>query len=266
MSRTMNQPQNWITVTESQYPWEREALAFVRDRFPTHEPYRAWSNFEFIADDGSINEVDLLVCTPQGFFLIEIKSLKGRVFGDAGTWTWDQDGRLTTTDNPVILANTKAKKLRSLLQRQQACKKKGRLPFLEVLVFCSAPDVRCELQGTARYRVCLRDREQDGDQPARPGIMAAIKRRECPGLDPQPKGLCDRPTVKVISQAMEQAGIRPSQRHRKVSDYVLDHLIEEGPGYQDWQATHTRLTDVKRRVRIYTIQPGHRRGICFPAT
>jgi hypothetical protein len=55
----MNTPPNWVAVTESQYIWEREALAFVRDRFPNHEPYRAWSNFEFIADDGSINEVDL---------------------------------------------------------------------------------------------------------------------------------------------------------------------------------------------------------------
>ena len=68
----MNTPPNWVTVTESQYIWEREALAFVRDRFPNHEPYRAWSNFEF----GSINEVDLLVCTPhadieqpQGFLI-----------------------------------------------------------------------------------------------------------------------------------------------------------------------------------------------------
>ncbi len=78
MLHIMNMPQNWITVTESQYPWERDALEFVRNQFPTHEPYRAWSNFEFIADDGSINEVDLLVCTPQGFFLIEIKSRSGR--------------------------------------------------------------------------------------------------------------------------------------------------------------------------------------------
>ena len=61
--------------------------------FPTHEPYRAWSNFEFIADDGSINEVDLLLFTPQGFFLIEIKSRPGRLFGDAGTWTWEHEGQ-----------------------------------------------------------------------------------------------------------------------------------------------------------------------------
>ncbi|MHC4176995.1 MAG: BREX system serine/threonine kinase PglW, partial [Planctomycetota bacterium] len=253
----MANPKNWITVAESRYPWERDALEFVRRRFPSHEPYRAWSNFEFIADDGSVNEVDLLVFTPQGFFLIEIKSRPGRLSGDAGTWTWQTpDGKLITTDNPLILANTKAKKLRSLLHRQKACKKTGPLPFIEALVFCSALDLQCDLQGTARFRVCLRDREKDGETPAQPGILAAIRRRECRGLDPQPKGQHDRPTAKVISQALDQAGIRPSQRHRKVSDYVLDHIVAEGPGYQDWEATHVQLPDAKRRVRLYLVRTG----------
>ena len=84
---------NWICVTESSFACEQEALEFVRAQFPTHEPYRAWTNFEFIADDGSINEVDLLVFTPHGFFLVEIKSRPGRLFGDAGAWTWDTKGR-----------------------------------------------------------------------------------------------------------------------------------------------------------------------------
>src|SRR5215510_8172649 len=143
----MGNANNWTTIAESQFPWERDALDFVRQHFPSHEPYRAWSNFEFIADDGSINEVDLLVFTPQGFFLIEIKSRLGRLFGDAGTWTWETDGSLSTVDNPLIVANLKAKKLRSLLQRQKVCQKKGSLPFLEALVSCSAPDLNCELQG-----------------------------------------------------------------------------------------------------------------------
>ena len=42
----------WQAITESEFPWERDALAFVRDRLPDHDPYRVWSNFEFIADDG----------------------------------------------------------------------------------------------------------------------------------------------------------------------------------------------------------------------
>ena len=110
------QPPLWTEATPSQYPWEREALAFIRARLPDHEPYRAWSNFEFIAGDGSVNEVDLVVLTKKGFFLVEIKSRPGRVDGDASTWTWNQDGRRTTVDNPLLLANRKAKKLKSLLE------------------------------------------------------------------------------------------------------------------------------------------------------
>ncbi len=247
---------NWLSVSESKFAWECEALEFVRSQFPAGEPYRAWSNFEFIADDVSINEVDLLVFTSQGFFLVEIKSRSGRLFGDAGTWTWQTDGALKTVDNPYHLANSKAKKLRSLLQRQKACKVKGQVPFIDALVFCSAPGLNCELSGTARSHVCLRDRPEESDRPARPGIMAAILRRECAGLDPFAKGVHDRPTLKMVLQAMEQAGIRPSQRSRKVSDYVLDQLINEGPGYQDWQATHATLKNVRRRVRIYNVRTG----------
>ena len=159
-------------------------------------------------------------------------------------------------DSPLIAANLKAKKLASLLQRQKAFQKKGRLPFIEALVFCSAPDLLCELQGNGRLRVCLRDREAEGDKPARPGILAATMRRDCPGLDPLPRGTHDRPMAKIVSQAMEQAGIRPSQRHRKVSDYVLEQLVGEGPGYQDWQAVHSQVADSRRRVRLYLVRSG----------
>ena len=141
----MSAAKNWITYTESKYPWERDALDFLRSRFPAHEPYHAWANFEFIADDGSINEVDLLLFTSQGFFLVEIKSHPGRLLGDAGTWTWETDNKRSTVDSPLIAANLKAKKLRTLLQRQKACQKKGPLPFIEPLVFCSAPDLECDL-------------------------------------------------------------------------------------------------------------------------
>ena len=107
-------------------------------------------------------------------------------------------------------------------------------------------------------RVCLRDKEKAAvsEKPARPGILAAILRRECPGLDVTPRGTHDRPMAKVLSQAMEQAGIRPSQRHRKVSDYTLDHLVGDGPGYQDWQATHVQVAESKRRIRLYLVRTG----------
>ncbi len=126
----------WKTITSSSFPWEQEALEFVRERLPDHDPYRAWSNFEFIAEDGSINEVDLLVLTPQGFFLVEIKSRPGVISGDMMTWVWSKDGKVFTDDNPVLLTNRKAKKLASLLKKQSACRN-IQFPYLEALVFSS---------------------------------------------------------------------------------------------------------------------------------
>lgn len=61
----MAKSNNWTTASESKFAWERDALDFVREQFPERDPYRAWANFESIAYDGSVNEVDLLVFTPQ---------------------------------------------------------------------------------------------------------------------------------------------------------------------------------------------------------
>jgi Nuclease-related domain len=111
---------HWIAVAESAFPWEMAALRYLRERLPEQEPFRAWANFEFVADDGSINEVDLLVVSLYKIYLVEIKSRPGRVWGDTSTWTWTHEGHTSTDDNPLLLTNRKAKKLKALLQRQKA--------------------------------------------------------------------------------------------------------------------------------------------------
>ena len=145
-------------ITPSRYEWERRGLDFIRARFPTHDPYRAWPNFEFQAADGAIYEADLLVLTKQGFWLKKLKANPGRVAGDTGTWIGTHNNRRFSDDNPVLLANRKAKALAALLGQQPACRK-GQLPWLDALVFLSDPDIQCDLRGPARHRVCLTDRE-----------------------------------------------------------------------------------------------------------
>jgi len=243
---------NWTTVTESKFPWEREALEFVRAGFPTHEPYRAWSNFEFIADDGGIYEVDLLVLSKAGFWLVECKGWPGRVGGDAGTWTRQHDGRLHTEDNPRLLANRKAKALAALLRKQSALSK-VRCPWLESLVFLSADDLHCDLTGTARQGVVLRDRPPAGDNPGQKGILAALLERDAPGIEKDQRDTIDITVAKALSRAMDQAGIRPSQRARRIGDFILGELLLDGPGYQDWLARHTVVENFSCRVRQYTV-------------
>jgi hypothetical protein len=50
-------------ATTGGYAHEREALEFLRDILPDRDPIYLYSNFEFIADDGSVNEIDALVVT-----------------------------------------------------------------------------------------------------------------------------------------------------------------------------------------------------------
>jgi serine/threonine protein kinase len=189
----------------------------------------------------------LLVFGPQGLFLIEIKGNPGTLMGDTHTWTWQHAGHQKVVDNPLFLANQKAKKLASLLQRQRAFEKL-RVPFIEPLIFCSAESLQCQLQGNARFHVCLRD------QSNHPGIMAALKSRQCPGLSEQARGTFDRPMAKAVSRGLDQIGIKPSHRSRRVGDYDLQDVIDQGPGYQDFLGKHVAIKDTVRRIRIYQVQ------------
>lgn len=244
----------WTQVTPSNFPWELEALAFLKARLPDHEPYRAWANFEFILD-GTIGEVDVLVVSPKGIFLVEIKSWPGVLRGDAGTWRTTRPGgaRERSDDNPLLLTNRKAKRLKSLLSRQPAFRGQ-QLPFIAPLVFLSNPELDVLLDPSARDGVAGLGKDDDGkpiQAGALPGVIDVISR-----ITPQEHAALqrrriDKPMAKRIATAFEQAGIRPSQRSRKVGDLKLGTLLDEGPGYQDFAAVHPRVSHAHRRVRIY---------------
>lgn len=239
-------------VSESLHPWENEALDWARQAIPKDEDCWAWSNFTFIACDGSINEVDLLILTRAGFFLVEIKSRPGILRGDAGRWEWEVDGRtLPPIDNPVKLTDLKAKRLGSLLKGQPTFR--GKLvPYVEPLVFCSAPGIKCELQNEAASYVCFRD-------PLQPGIVDAVTTRNCFGLTPHAKGAGSPKMGRLVTQAMKEAGIRQSLGDLTYGSYVIKQLIDEGPGYQDWFAQHVGSSTV-RRVRRYLVHTQASRG------
>ena len=235
---------HWIEITPSEYAWEREALRYLRSRLPDGDPFRAWSNFEFIAGDGSINEVDLLLVSLHYVYLVEIKSWRGAVAGDQSTWRRTLEGRTFLTDSPLLLANRKARKLASLLKAQPALAKL-RAPFVEPLVFLS--QAQCRLQGLARTGVYLSENHTRAGEPSIVDVLSGAA-----GFDPRrPPPRVDRPLARAFARAMEQAGIHPSQRRQRVSDYALRRLLLETDAWQEWEAEHVALPASKRRVRIY---------------
>jgi serine/threonine protein kinase len=237
-------PPRWLAMNESEYPWEREALGYLCEHLPNYDPWHAWANFEFIDDVGKVNEVDVLVLSPRGLFLIEIKSRPGNITGDAGTWTWNTEGRLYSRDNPIILANRKAKRIKGLLQRQSSIvKSKLRLPYVQELIFLSAQHVRCDkLPEVLRQNVYRRGRPGDVKDD---GIIAALL-----GNEDAARPAVTRELGRAIGRAMGEAGIRPSQRHKKVGDYELGKMLAEGDTWQDFDGKHVSAK-VHRRIRIY---------------
>ena len=244
----MKQPR-WTAVSQSSFEWEREALEFVRTRLPDNDPWRAWSNFEFIDDEGRVNEVDLLVLTPAGLILIEIKSRPGTVRGDALNWTWTTEGRPITTDNPLPLANRKAKRLASVLNHgaQRGGVRGPRAPkvWIEPLIFLSGVRQKPVLDIGTEMRVALRGAPGN---PEDLGIIGMLLRAEQLGFDR--RGSVDSAMARHVVRALEEAGIRAPGRGRRVGDYELSQLLTEGENWQDFAAKHA-ATGVERRVRVY---------------
>ena len=237
----------WTTVQESEYPWERAALAYLKELLPEAEPFRAWSNFEFIGTDGSINEVDLLVISRHRIFLVEIKSAPGKVEGDAGTWTWRDKRHVRTMDNPLLLANRKAKKLKSLLAQQPAVKRaRLRVPYVEAVVFLSNRGLTCALGGPARQGILLRD---DAPNDGYPTVGPVLRGER--GIGSARSSGIDARDAHVLARALDEAGIRPSQAQRRVGDYVLKQLLRETDVYQDWEGQHVSFEGSRRRIRVY---------------
>ncbi|MFZ7337841.1 BREX system serine/threonine kinase PglW [Comamonas jiangduensis] len=237
----------WQVIAESNFSWERDALEWLRTHLPDRDPWHVWTNFEFIDDEGKVNEVDALVLSPAGLFLVEIKSRPGVLRGDAHSWTWTTDGRTSTYDNPLILANRKAKRLASLLRRQSAIlKAKVRLPFVEPAIFLSSSSLACKLEGLAKSATYQHGRPGSLDDP---GIVGALSK----GITTHAIVPVDAVQARAISRAILEAGIRPSNKHRQVGDYNLVKLVAEGDGYQDWEASHVSVGTIQRRIRIYTV-------------
>ena len=233
----------WQIVTKSAFEWERNALNFIRERLPDEDPYAAWSNFDFLADDGRIYEVDLLILVPRGLYLIEIKSTPGTLEGDAYTWTWTTpEKRLHTVENPLLLANRKAKALASLLRRQKVSAKSS-VPFITAIAYCSANGLKIDLKDNAALNVYV-------SEPGSPGIIGFLT-----GSPATAQAHVNSETARAVAQAMRAAGVRQSSQARKVGQYVLEKQLGDGPGYQDWLAPHPTLEKVQRRIHLYPIRP-----------
>ncbi|HEX6968759.1 MAG TPA: BREX system serine/threonine kinase PglW [Micromonosporaceae bacterium] len=263
----------WTTITPSQFAHEREALAHIQRLLPDAEPYRAWSNFTFTAQTGHPYEVDLLVVGPAGLYLIEIKSLTGRLISSGSNWVlFGPNGATRTFDNPLHLADAKAKRLRSLLEaaaRQQGFRKP--IPFIKAAVFLAKPGLLVELSEHHLHGVYGPEPEP-GQTVGADGGPESGQAHDGPGsrrrvtLPPIWSALISRPPQderhlvtaelsRALPKLLATVGIARSRRHYQIGAWELEpRPFDVGPTWQDHLARHRELPHEHRRVRIYLVE------------
>lgn len=241
----------WTTITPSQFTHEREALAYVQTLLPDTEPYRAWSNFTFTAQTGHPYEVDLLVAAPGGLYLVEIKSWSGRLTSSGSNWLLHGPNGTRTFDNPLHLADAKAKKLKSLLQ-VAASRRRGqpvRIPFVQAAVFLSKPGLTIELSEHHLHGVY-------GPEPVagRDGKLDPITSLLLRQPDDERRRVT-REVSAALPDLLADVGIARSRRHYQVGAWELEtRPFDVGPTWQDHRARHRDLEREHRRVRIYLVE------------
>lgn len=242
----------WTTITPSEFAHEREALAHIQELLPDTEPYRAWSNFTFTAQTGHPYEVDLLVAGPGGLYLIEVKSLTGRLTSSGSNWILTGPGGTRVFDNPLHLADLKAKRLRALLEAAaRQTRIAVRIPFIQAAVFLAKPGLQIELSEHHLHGVY-------GPEPApgRPpgplppiwsGLLSRPPRDERQRLTPQ--------MSRALPDLLAAVGIARSRRHYQIGAWELEpRPFDVGPTWQDHHARHRELEREHRRVRIYLVE------------
>jgi Nuclease-related domain len=236
----------WKEINSSAWAHERAGLRHVKILLPDADPYFAWANVEFLATDSSVNEIDLLVLTPSGLHLIELKHWQGEISGDGSRWrVRSPNGRTRYEDNPLILANRKAKRLASLLEHyNRQSGKRIKVPFIRAAIFLHAPSVRATLDEVGRQRVYgLATDPRSG----LPSIAALLTQQPADQRD-----AVDRTRAREIVALIDGAGIRPSVAGRTIGQLLLyPKPYAEGPGWQDYLAGHKIETTLVRRVRFY---------------
>ncbi|GIF74300.1 BREX system serine/threonine kinase PglW [Asanoa siamensis] len=235
----------WEEINPSEFPHERDGLRALASYLPDADPYHVWANVEFVGTDGSINEVDALVLTRAGLYVVELKHWQGEIAGDQGRWVRRMPrGRLMPVDNPLVLANRKAKRLAGLVRHYARQQRQGDHGlFVGAALFLHASSMRSRLDEVARQHVYGLDNTESNLPSLKTFLLAP------------PRNVSDAVDVargRQIVDLVRGAGIRPSVANRTVGQVLLfPKPFAEGFGWQDFLGGHAMDKNLVRRVRFY---------------
>lgn len=178
--------------------------------------------------------------------LVEIKSWHGRLTNDGAIWKRD-GGRGGTVDNPLPLADQKAKELKGLIA-PRAHRDRVTVPFVRASIFLAEPGMVCELDEQQRQHVYGPEKARDGLARIGTDLLTATPRHAPP----------DPAFLRRLPEYLKQAGIHRTRRSMVIGPWQIEpRPYESGPTWQDHHASRDDMDGEDRdyrRVRIYLYQ------------
>lgn len=241
---------NWIALGDPATPAEAEALDAFRDHLPEDGITTAWANVTFIDDNGRSAEVDVLLLTRSGLYVVELKGWHGTITGTSQRWRHNH----RNVENPWLLTDRKAKRLKSLLAEYapSSAAASQTLPFVNALVVLHGADSKVDLDDRGRTGVYALDGYRVHSKPSLPSFKDFLSTGTT-----NPHHAIDRQRAKAIRQLCGKAGFKATPKIRMVGDFEVAEStpIAEGPDWQDVVVSLPAAPGVKRRLRLYDIPP-----------
>lgn len=245
---------SWVVLGEPATPAEAEALDRLRELLPDDGITTAWVNLTSINHNGRTDEIDVLLLTRTGLFVLELKGWHGSIQLEGPNWRRTAN-KVTVVKNPYILTDSKAKRLGSLLgEVAGGIPGKLKSPFVGSFVVLHGTDSTVAVDASGgTYLLAL-----DGYGVKGLGEDQLFSRFVARTPDPEhPERAIDAVRAKQIRKIIESAGFLPTPKTRTVGHYLIDDAdpLGEGTHWRDVLVTHPD-TQRKRRVRLFDVPRG----------
>lgn len=241
---------HWHVMGPAATTQEQAALDAFRELLPEDGITTAWANLTFIDNNGRSAEVDVLLLTRSGLYVVELKGWHGTIRGDSQRW----DHNTRNVENPWLATDRKAKKLAGILRSvtKNGSEQKA-IPFVSALVVLHGRESIVELEGKGRTGVVALDGYNVTGKPKKldqfSGFLA--------NLPANPHHIVDFQRAKQIRKLCERADFKAIPKQRMFGDYKVSQAtpIAEGPDWQDVLVEHPFVSGVRQRLRLYDVDP-----------
>ena len=240
---------NWRVIGDAASPAEAAALDALRGLLPDVGTI-AWTNVSFRDPSGNDNEVDAIVLSRHGLFVVELKGWAGSFTGSQFRWEISYPGgKRDERNNPYPVTDMKAKRLKGLLAEAIAGKnRRAYVPYVQAVVAMHGQDSRFDLALPASDHIYRLDGYRVKGLTPLSAIFAGRAETGHPLSQQQ---------VAAAAALFDGLGLRARPKVRMIGQYRISDgdPVGAGPGWEDFSVEHPGVAHIRRRVRVYPIPP-----------